>query len=146
MKKRDAYSFTANEEQTGFRFTSVGAKGEIVKIVLFSPYGDTWNLAFGDETENSFDDSVVTGNDDLRKVMQTIANIVHDFTEKYPDRKIFIEPVDSRRKLLYNRIFQQKEEEVSRYFYLKGYLFKENIREDYMSTKIYDALRYCTLL
>ena len=53
-------------------------------------------------------DNVVSDNNDLRKVLQTIANAVHLFFDHYPEDEIFIAPLDKQRKLLYNRIFQQK--------------------------------------
>ena len=57
--------------------------------------------------KGKIDDIVVTNNYDVAKVMRTIAKIVYVFFEHYPERTVYIEPVDEKRKRLYNLIFQR---------------------------------------
>jgi hypothetical protein len=60
MKKREAYELSFNENLTVFRFTSEGPKGRIKKVIEFSEFEkDVWNLGFGDETENDWDDRIM---------------------------------------------------------------------------------------
>jgi len=84
--KRPAYETRPNAEKTLFEFESTGEKGTIPKIVLFDREGNyMWNLAFGDKTDGfEFDDKVITNNHDLWKVIQTVANIVHEFLQPTP--------------------------------------------------------------
>ena len=127
-------------ELTVFRFTSEGPKGKIKKVIEFSPYEETiWNLGFGDEKEGDWEVSIVSDIDDLRKVIQTVANAAHHFTEKYPERRIFINPVDERRKLLYNRLFKEKFEEILLFFNLEGVDLSAFKIYQYEPSRIYDA-------
>ncbi len=141
MKKREGYKFDYNEDKTKFHFISTGPAGAIAKIVEYSIYGAMWNLAFGDadEGKEDFDDASITNNGDMRKVIQTVVNTAYLFTDAYPDRKIYIEPVDRKRKLLYNRIFQEKTEEIMAAFKVQGIEFEERKLENYNPEKNYDV-------
>ncbi|TAK42755.1 MAG: hypothetical protein EPO28_06830 [Saprospiraceae bacterium] len=116
--KRPAYETRPNAEKTLFEFESNGEKGTIPKIVLFDREGEQlWNLAFGDKIAGfEFDDKVITNNKDLWTVIQTIANIVHEFLEAHPGHMIQIRPVDAKRKMLYNAIFRRKWAEIKTSF------------------------------
>ncbi|MEK7255158.1 MAG: hypothetical protein AAB316_10465 [Bacteroidota bacterium] len=144
MKKREAYPLTGNPKKDTFRFNSVGTKGVIPKIIEFSPLpGGKWNLAFGDVKGNDWTDDVVSDNNDMRKVLQTVANAAHAFSERYPDRKIHIEPLDNPRKLLYNRLIQLKMSEIEETFLVEGILLDEDGAEmepeKFDPDKLYDA-------
>jgi len=60
-------------------------------MVRFQPFatnvGKFMNLGFGDwnNTTGTMDDMVTSNNEDVDKVLTTIAHIVHDFTKKFPD-------------------------------------------------------------
>ncbi len=141
MRKRNAYSFTTNDERIRYEFVSIGPKGEIAKIVSFSPaFGEAWNLAFGDlKGSEEFDDSIISDNGDMRKVLQTLANIAHDFFEKHPNAQVIIDPVDGKRKSLYNRVFQRKFDEIELVFEVFGVLKYTSEILPYHPTKNYDA-------
>jgi hypothetical protein len=141
MKKQEGYEFDFNEDNTKFRFISIGPAGAITKVVSYSIYGSMWNLAFGDAVERveDFSDVSITNNGDMRQVIQTVVNTAYIFTDTYPDRKIYIEPVDKKRKLLYNRIFQEKAEEITASFKVDGILLMEGKMESYRPEKNYDA-------
>ncbi len=139
MKKEEGYDIKSNVESTKFRFTSIGPKGAIRKIIEFQPYKrNRWNLAFGDMQTNDWEDNVISDNDDMRLVLQTVANSVHAFLEKYPEREVYIEPLDRQRKILYNRIFQQKWTEIEPLFSVKG-MIEHDIFEDYSPQKLYNG-------
>ncbi len=140
MKKREGYEFTFNEDKTEFQFESVGPKGTIAKIVRFSAVEQNlFSLAFGDMGSDDFDDEIISDNGDMRKVVQTLVNIVHFFTVANPAIRIVIWPVDRKRKLLYNRIFQQFESEILEYYSIEGYSFNPRSKEVFDARKIYDA-------
>jgi hypothetical protein len=125
MIRAEGYAIREDLENLTFEFDSHGPKGTITKIVQFTPLPQNellYNLGFGDKIEGTFDDSTVSDNNDMRLVLQTIANLVHDFLDKYPNRTILVIPVDRRRKLLYNRVFQQRFEEITSSFFVEGYV------------------------
>ena len=109
------YPYFVLQEKTQYIFKSIGEK-DVLKIVQISPLDekDIWNLGFGDLGDDGFvDDSVVTNNHDAQKVLRTVAKIAIDFLEKYPDHTLEIKPVDTKRKRLYNGIFQRYFKEIS---------------------------------
>jgi hypothetical protein len=123
MQREDAYELIADYQPktVRFRFTSVGDKGSIEKIIEFSLTPENyWNLGFGDLVGDDWEDNVISNNNDFRTVLQTVANAVHQFCEMYPQQQILIRPLDYQRKLLYNRIFQQKWLEIEPLFIVKG--------------------------
>jgi hypothetical protein len=144
MKKGEGYELkTTNYTETvEFRFTSVGEKGEIKKIIEFTYLGENlWNLAFGDVKGDDWVDNVISDNNDFRLVLQTITNAVHNFFEIYSDHNVQIVPLDYQRKLLYNRVFQQRWHEIQVLFEVKAILVKDEIIEveNYTPIKIFDA-------
>jgi hypothetical protein len=111
MKRLDGYELylTQNADILQFKFTSEGDKGTIEKIVEFEQIREkVWNLGFGDVVGDDWTDNVVSNNNDMRVVIQTVANSVYSFFDYYPDDEVFIEPSDYQRKILYNRAFQQR--------------------------------------
>jgi hypothetical protein len=144
MKKGEGYELrtTNNTETIEFRFTSVGEKGEIKKIIKFTYLGENlWNLAFGDVKGDDWEDNVISNNNDFRLVLQTITNAVHNFFEIYSDHNVQIVPLDHQRKLLYNRVFQQRWHEIQVLFEVKAIFVKDEIieEENYTPIKIFDA-------
>jgi hypothetical protein len=115
------YLTNHNEELTRFYFVSQGNKGNILKVIAFSQWeGNTWNLGFGDFRNGRIDDRVVSNNGDIGKVMQSVASSAFLFLEKYPELTIIIQPVDEKRKRLYNLIFQRHYEELAPTFTMQG--------------------------
>jgi hypothetical protein len=144
MKKQDGYelNISGTHKKVKYTFTSVGSKGSIKKIIEFSPMkgNKRWNLGFGDVKGRTWEDNVITNNNDLRKVLQTVANTVHLFLHTYPDREVVIIPVDYQRKLLYNRAFQQRWHEIDSDYTVKGIILdiEDPQFENYETQKIYD--------
>jgi hypothetical protein len=124
--------------ETKYFFESIGENISVYKIVGFTllPNGN-WNLGFGDlQKDGSVDDSVVTNNHDVRKVIGTVAKIAMDFLRKYPERIIEIKPVDRKRKTLYNLVFNRYFEEINAFLDIWGFIEQE--KEPYIPTKTYN--------
>ncbi len=102
MKREDGYALDPNykSDVVTFKFTSIGDKREIEKIIEFSKIPNSlnrWNLGFGDVKGDDWEDDVISDNNDLRKVLQTVANGVYEFLETYPDAQLLIVPLDKQR-------------------------------------------------
>jgi hypothetical protein len=120
---RESYPLISSNDQTIFNFTSIGSKGNIQKIITFSVIGDNlWNLGFGDASKTGWSDSAISNNGDIFKVMETIAQAAIIFTASFPERQLIINPVDSKRKALYNTIFKRKHQEILELFKITGIL------------------------
>ncbi len=125
MRRRTGYDYISEEGGHTYRFTSIGPKGEIQKIVSVSPaVGNAWYFAFGDAIGDGddFDDEVISNNGDMRKVLQTLANIIYDFLAENPDFKVVAHPVDGKRKTLYNWVIQRNFELISAELEIVGVL------------------------
>lgn len=143
MKNQNGYELSQNytPKKIKFRFTSVGKKGVIKKVIEFKRFkNNRWNLGFGDVKGSGWTDDVISDNDDLRKVLQTVANSMHLFFEMYPTHEVVFIPLENRRKSLYNRIFQQKWHEIDSIFSIKAIILEATNPqfEHYNPTKIYD--------
>jgi hypothetical protein len=143
MKREDGYTLDPDyqPEVVTFRFTSIGKERSIEKIIEFTYIPNRpWNLGFGDVQGDDWQDNVVSNNNDFRKVLQTVANAIHQFCDMYPNSEIAIFPLENRRKLLYNRVFQQKWHEIEPLFTVKAVdMDKENPQfESYYPRKMFD--------
>lgn len=115
------YKLKSSKDQTKFGFISLGPKGVFKKVIMFDRLSNgKWNLAFGDLTAGDVDDVVITNNNDITKVLGTVAMATYIFSEKYPNRRIIIRPVDDKRKRLYNVIFNRHIDTISFVFDVFG--------------------------
>jgi hypothetical protein len=81
----------------------------------------------------------VTNNQDIVKVLNTVAKTVYIFLNQYPNSTILIKPVDEKRSKLYNTIFQRHIKVIELSFEIKGYI--KDVVEPYSPLKIYDILQ-----
>jgi hypothetical protein len=101
------YEFKTNEGSLDYEFYSEGPKGKIKKVVRFTPQnanGKTYfNLGFGDwdNVKNQMDDQAVSNNHDKNQVLATVALIVLDFTNNFPDLWVYAKGSTSARTRLY---------------------------------------------
>lgn len=89
-------------------FISDGRYGEIPKIVIFQALKDEnyFNLFLSDFIDDIIaDDQSITNNGDLPKVMATVVQIIHHFTNQNPAASVLISGTGQIRKQLYARIF-----------------------------------------
>jgi hypothetical protein len=143
MGRLQAYPIEYSEDKLNYRFISKGAENDIVKIVTYEDMkSDEWNLAFGDANadETDFDDKIITNNQDMRRVIQTVFATGLIFSAAYPERKIKIVPVDRQRKLLYNRVFQDRHTAIEEFYTVYGLSFTGDTKELYDSRKIYEGI------
>ena len=134
---KESYNYLGLEDKTQFFFASEGTQGKILKGIIFTHYkGDLWNLAFGDWHKGDIDDSVVTNNHDIVKLISTIAKVIYEFSNKYPLRHIYIEPVDEKRKKLYNHVFRRNYKVIIQTFHIIGN--SNGIDEKYLPENFYD--------
>ena len=124
-----------------FEFTSKGPKGEIKKIVQFSPTKakDVLNLAFGNfKDDGSIDDATTNDNKDRDKILATIAQIVYDFTAIYPDKYIFFTGSTKERNRLYRMAITLNFDELAKTFLIWGLAAEEGF-EPFQKRKNYDG-------
>ncbi len=134
------YDYLPSNRLTYFSFKSLGPKGTIHKIVRFTHMDeDVWNLGFGDLRKGKLDTEVVSNNQDLVKVISTVAELVRVFLQKYPERTIQIVPVDFKRKKLYNAVFARHWHEIRPQFYVMGLLNEH--WEPYSPDEFFDEFR-----
>lgn len=134
----NSYPINSFEDSTRFLFVSEGPGGRILKAISFDLLSNgKWNLGFGDLKNGQIDDMVISNNHDITKVLGAVAKSVFEFSERYPERNIVIYPVDTRRKRLYNLVFQRRLLEISIVFDIFGERRKH--LEPYISEKTYDS-------
>lgn len=101
----DQYEITPGDTAMVYEFVSQGLKGDVRKIVIYSPTSipNFFNLGFGDKDELTGlpDDKVVTDNGDSFKVMATVASTLFSFTEEFPGAMIFASGSTKSRTRLY---------------------------------------------
>jgi hypothetical protein len=132
------YPYFALPLDKHYFFESVGEKGSVYKIVALTlKKNGHWNLGFGDLTEDEIDGRVVTNNHDVRKVIGTVAKVALDFSRQNPEKTLEIEPIDTKRKTLYNSVFRRYFAEIDALFVIKGVIGQQE-EELYTPTKTYD--------
>jgi hypothetical protein len=126
----ESYNYVGLDNKIDYFFISEGSNGKIIKNVQFTPIKDKdnlWNLAFGDYNRGDIDDKVVSNNYDIVKVFNTIAKIVYEYSSEFPTRNIHVEPVDGKRKKLYNHIFRRHYEAINLIFDVVGTIGEEKM-------------------
>ena len=132
------YNYIASNRKTRYLFESVGTKGRVLKMIVFSHVeGNLWNLGFGDLKKGRLDDASITNNNDVVRVLATVAKAIYEFSGTYPDKAIRIRPVDEKRRRLYNLVFQRRFPEIRDDFSVLGIL--KNEKEMYSPEKHYDS-------
>jgi hypothetical protein len=117
----ESYEYITWGNKPIYYFESEGKQGKIPKLILFTPLEkNLWNLGFGDIKEGQVDDSVISNNYDIVKIMGTIAKIVYAFLDENPSSRIRIKPVDEKRGRLYNHIFRRNYEAINTTFDIIG--------------------------
>ncbi len=90
--------------------------------------------------DGEINDSTVSNNADLVKLMNTVAQTIYVFTAKFPDRIIYVEPVDERRSFLYHSIFRRHFDVITSVFNLEG-MKQSGKWERFQPEKTYLAFR-----
>lgn len=134
------YTYRTNESFLDYEFTSIGPRGHVRKIVRFTLIrNNVFNLAFGDldEATGEISDTVVTNNNDSKKVLATVAATVHDFTLQYPGALIIAKGRTHSRTRLYRMGITNNLQEINADFEIYG--LKEENWELFEQGKDYTA-------
>lgn len=120
-----------------FEFISLGIKGSITKVVLYSEtdVNGFYNLGFGDKdpTTGFLSDLVVTNNGDSKKVLTTVAATIYLFTGRHKGATVIAQGSTHTRTRLYrtgisnNLAFIEKEFVVYGLFGAMWELFRKNV-------------------
>jgi hypothetical protein len=133
----ESYNYIALSNNTYYYFESEGKQGKIPKLIIFTYLGKNfWNLAFGDMNKGDIDDSVISNNHDIVKIFSTIAKVVYEFSDTFPNQHIRIKPVGEKRRRLYNHIFRRNFEAISITFDIFG--INKRKKELYSPNKSYE--------
>ena len=122
------YIYRTNDSFLDFEFISEGPLGNIRKVVRFSQIStNVFNLAFGDLDEETGDisDTVVTNNDDSRKVLATVAATVHDFSLQHRGVWIVAKGRTRSRNRLYRMGISNNWQEINTEFEVYGLINEE---------------------
>jgi hypothetical protein len=116
-------SLNISTSATTFDFISSGPKGDIKKIIQFSPTDvkNIFNLAFGNlNGDGTIDDRTTNDNKDRDKILATVADAVYEFTNRFPDHYVFFTGSTVERTRLYRMALTVNYEELSRDFDIWG--------------------------
>jgi hypothetical protein len=138
----ERYEYKISSDNLEYRFFSLGPKGRIEKIVRFQPFitnlGTFMNLGFGDWDENtqSMNDKVTSDNKDTDKILATVANIVIDFTDHFPEMEVIAGGGTPSRNRLYRMGINRQYAAISRSFQIFG-VTKDNEIEPFIKEADY---------
>lgn len=134
------YQYKTNSRFFDYEFISEGPKGKIKKVVRYSRIDDyVFNLAFGDldEITGEISDTIVTNNNDSRKVLATVAGTVYDFTNQYPGSLVLAKGSTLSRTRLYRMGITNYWKEISIDFEVYG--LKNKSWEIFTKRRDYEA-------
>lgn len=124
--KLPRYPVVSSREKMIFEFVSEGKNGYILKMVEYelTHLKGLYNLAFGDKNllTGGLDDKVTSNNGDREKVLRTVASTIYEFTNKYPDARIYATGSTKARTRLYRMGISKFLEEISEDFIILGEL------------------------
>ena len=135
------YLYRTNDSFLDYEFVSIGPRGNVKKVVRFSQIRPgVFNLGFGDLDEESgeISDTIVTNNNDSKKVLATVAATVNDFTLHYPDAAIIAKGSTHSRTRLYRMGITNNWQELRDEFEIQG-LKKDQKWELFKPGSDYDA-------
>jgi len=122
----DTYEYIRNGNHFVYEFFSEGSKGGIKKIVRFAlrfSYGTPfYNLALGDllQVTGGINDSIVSNNGDTLKILATVAAIVIDFTNYFPDALVYFEGSTRGRNRMFQMVINRFMREIDPLFEVFG--------------------------
>ena len=138
---------TQSVDDNIYTFTSVGKKGIILKVVIFSEIrNNVYNLGFGDYNfkNDSIDDKVKSKNGDMEKILATVISVIGNFFSKKPNSTIYLTGSNPLRNRLYQLAILKYYEEFSTFYEILGTL--EEITEPFQKNKNYESFLVRKLL
>jgi hypothetical protein len=129
IKSRKSLIIKTESDALVFEFTSIGPKGKIPKLVIYSETNieNVYNLGFGDKDLDSgeIDDLVITDNKDSQKVLVTVASTLYSFVAKYPNVWVFATGSSKARTRLYQIAISKNLDEIAEDFIVLGKIGKK---------------------
>lgn len=136
-----SYSFQQHPGISEFFFESVGPKGVIQKAVLITPTerNDVFNLALVDydPTSETLDDTPVSDNGDMAKVLATVFQIIRQYLINNPSHCIYFQGNSPARNRVYRMAINKAIKELCLYFTMFG--LKDHGWEAFTSSQPYKA-------
>jgi len=115
----DRYEVKINKSYTEFNFISEGNLGKIEKSIKYQEMQEgVYNLGFGDKNPitGEIDDTIVTNNGDMTKILATVAFSMYLFTKNNPNLWIYVTGSSQSRMRLYRMAINKYIEEISKDF------------------------------
>lgn len=137
----ETYLIRTSSSLMEFEFVSKGKKGNIIKVVQYSPTGipGIFNLGFGDRNviTGQVSDSIISDNGDGQKVLATVASTVFKFLEIHPQCAIIAVGITQSRTRLYQIGISNNLSHISGLLDVFGYV--NNTWEPFRKGKNYEA-------
>lgn len=134
------YNVVYSQSEKQYTFKSIGKHGNILKVVKFVEFQDNvYNLGFGDfdPHKNQIDDTTVTDNGDMTKVLATVVSIIAEFLSENSSAHVFFEGSTKSRTRLYQIAINRYYDEFSQTFEIFG-LDGDNF-ETFKKNKSYES-------
>ena len=139
----EKYIVAASSQHTGYRFVSIGERGNFTKVVEYTQTNnpEEYNLAFGDYDPSTglISDTVRSNNGDRDKVLATVAETAIDFLQHYPDATVFAKGSTDARTRTYQMGINRFLDEITRRHDVFG--LKNGKWEVFEPTQSYEAFR-----
>lgn len=124
-------NISTSTDRHEFKFVSTGIKGNLKKLVQYTPFDnneDIYNLALGTILDDgSIDYETLSKNGDRNKILATIASTAYIFSEFYPYKKIFLSEDIPAKTRLYQMAINDSYLELCQNFKIQAYkAIKEN--------------------
>lgn len=117
----DRYELEFSKFPFIFSFISEGRLGKIEKAVRYQEVDNNiYNLGFGDKDPitGEIDDTAVTNNGDMTKILAAVAASIYFFTEKNPNAWIYVTGSSQSRIRLYRMAINKHYIEINKDFYV----------------------------
>jgi hypothetical protein len=115
----DRYEVKISNSFATFDFISEGHLGKIGKSIKYDEMQKgIYNLGFGDKhpLTGQIDDTVVTNNGDMSKILATVAYSIYVFTEKNTNAWIYVTGSSESRIRLYRMAINKFQKEINKDF------------------------------
>jgi hypothetical protein len=123
----EQYLAVPNNDHTVYTFYSEGSNGRIEKVVSYHRIKDSqenlFNLSFGDWNNeiNDVDYLAISNNNDLEKILATVASTVVEFLQLNPTALIYAEGATPSRTRLYQMKIASHWSEIGKLLHVYGW-------------------------
>lgn len=135
------YLFHSNLSSTEFYFESIGSKGVINKVVAFqqTSVATIYNLGLADYDPNTgeIDDTIITDNGDMEKILATIFQVVIHYLSLNPEHIIYFSGNSPSRTRLYRIAINHSLNEITTQFDVLGVINSQP--ESFIANRAYEG-------